>query len=64
MTWAGSRNELRERTHCPHGHEYTPENTYRKDDGWRRCVECRRIYTREAVRKWRRANRQHDEEAA
>lgn len=30
------------KTHCPHGHAYTPENTYyRPDDGCRGCRECR-----------------------
>jgi len=33
----------REKTHCKHGHEYTPENTYIRGDGWRRCVACVRI---------------------
>jgi len=31
----------RAKTHCPHGHEYTPENTYRFSDGRRRCRTCR-----------------------
>ncbi|MGW4406574.1 hypothetical protein ACWEJ6_21270 [Nonomuraea sp. NPDC004702] len=31
-------------THCPRGHEYTPENTYRspKQPRCRRCVTCAR----------------------
>lgn len=30
------------KTHCPKGHEYTPENTYRdKHHGWRNCRTCR-----------------------
>ncbi len=29
------------KTHCPHGHEYTPENTYRFR-GKRNCIACRR----------------------
>lgn len=37
---------LAARTHCPHGHEYTPENTYihTQRDGYRRraCRTCRR----------------------
>lgn len=31
-------------THCPEGHEYTPENTYRYPAGNRACRECRRLY--------------------
>jgi hypothetical protein len=31
------------KTHCPQGHEYTPENTYlRPDGGGRDCLTCRR----------------------
>jgi hypothetical protein len=28
-------------THCPHGHEYTPENTIRRSNGRRRCRACK-----------------------
>jgi len=27
-------------THCPSGHEYSPENTYVNDQGWRWCRPC------------------------
>ena len=27
-------------THCPHGHEYTTENTIKRKDGKRRCKAC------------------------
>lgn len=30
----------RDKTHCVHGHEYTPENTARGRDGYRRCRTC------------------------
>lgn len=30
-------------THCPQGHEYSEENTYRSPKGERRCMECNRI---------------------
>lgn len=30
-------------THCPHGHEYTPENTTHNSKGGRVCRECKRI---------------------
>lgn len=35
---------LRNRTHCPNGHEYSDVNTYRRPDGGRACRECRRHY--------------------
>lgn len=37
-------HHMARRTHCPQGHPYTPENTYRKPAGNRCCNECRRIY--------------------
>lgn len=34
-------------THCPRGHEYTPENTYRRPaTGYKSCRECRRALAR------------------
>lgn len=36
-------------THCPQGHEYTPENTYIYQGG-KSCKEC----SRERTRQWRR----------
>jgi hypothetical protein len=27
-------------THCPAGHGYTEENTYRDAKGWRKCKTC------------------------
>lgn len=30
-------------THCPQGHEYTPENTYSSKRGERDCRICRRV---------------------
>jgi hypothetical protein len=35
---------MKNKTHCPHGHEYTSENTYIYPQGRRSCNECRRIY--------------------
>lgn len=33
------------KTHCPHGHEYTPENTILRNEGKHRvCRACRRIH--------------------
>lgn len=28
------------KTHCPRGHEYTPENTVSYSNTWRRCRQC------------------------
>jgi len=33
--------EYRVRTHCPHGHEFTNENTYTRPDGYKECRACR-----------------------
>lgn len=38
--------EANRRDHCPHGHEYTPENSYIAPRGDRRCRECDRIHSR------------------
>jgi hypothetical protein len=38
-----------ERTHCPQGHEYAPENTYTSRSGSRYCKTC----NREAVKRQR-----------
>jgi hypothetical protein len=29
-------------SHCPQGHEFTPENTWRSKQGWRQCRACNR----------------------
>lgn len=44
-------NEHRAKTHCPKGHEYTPENTRRSKryPTHRDCIECKRA----SVRAWR-----------
>lgn len=31
------------KTHCPSGHEYSPENTYHPPTGGRQCRECKRL---------------------
>lgn len=36
----------RARTHCASGHEYTPENTYQRPDGRRRCRACHAAWQR------------------
>ena len=38
------------KTHCKHGHEFTPENTYRTKKGSRACRECMRIANRKRSR--------------
>ena len=39
------------KTHCPKGHEFTPENTRIDKKGARRCRECERLYLRDAYAK-------------
>ena len=40
-------NQHRNKTHCKHGHEYTPENTLtNKITGARQCRECANEYQR------------------
>lgn len=34
------------KTYCVKGHEYTPENTYTRKEGWRGCRICRRESSR------------------
>ena len=36
----GPAAENARKTHCPHGHEYSPENTYRDKRGRRHCRVC------------------------
>jgi hypothetical protein len=36
----------RNKTRCPHGHEYTEGNIYRKSNGGRACRVCRRHQSR------------------
>lgn len=47
------------RTHCPKGHPYTDENTYRYPGGNRACNECRRIYREENAERRRAWNREY-----
>lgn len=41
------------KTHCIHGHEFTPENTYRGPDGARSCRTCQREKDRRRYREAR-----------
>lgn len=45
------RNVYRNRTHCKHGHEFTPENTYWWNGG-RSCRECKREIQRRRRATW------------
>jgi len=49
------RNALREKTHCPAGHEYTAENTYTQLTGGRRCRACQRAHVRRQQQRRREA---------
>lgn len=57
-----SHNSNIQKTHCPHGHEYTPDNTihqYKPNTTSRACLTCRRNYDsspkRQAAQRARRA---------
>lgn len=38
------RHPMAKRTHCANGHEFTPENTWRRKSGARGCRACQRRY--------------------
>lgn len=59
------RGEQATRTHCPKGHEYTPENTHRGAKGWRWCKACwkDRNAARYAAKKAARAHAEGTSEA-
>lgn len=40
------RGNNQKKTECPHGHEYTPENTAIDSRGWRSCRTCSRDRSR------------------
>jgi len=47
---AKGRHQHTVKTHCPKGHEYTPENTYHnKSKGCRQCRQCQREYMRKKM---------------
>jgi hypothetical protein len=56
-TTARKKDARAPKTHCKHGHEFTPENTGRAPDGTRRCRHCMRA----AVRRWRDSTRKKAE---
>lgn len=39
------------KTHCPHGHEYSEENTYIDPDGYRHCRTCCKAQDRKRRRR-------------
>jgi hypothetical protein len=43
------------KTHCPQGHEYTPDNTYYNQKGWRACATCSKAWARQNHAKKREA---------
>jgi hypothetical protein len=43
---AKGRSKEQKKTHCPRGHEYTPENTVYIHNGARNCRKCRREASR------------------
>lgn len=48
MQDAGSKGRMSwrlQKSHCKHGHLYTPENTGRDEDGYRTCRTCSRMKT-------------------
>lgn len=45
------------KTHCKHGHEFSPENTKLRPNGGRWCIECCRRIGREGQRRRRAAAR-------
>lgn len=47
------RHWLKSKTHCKHGHELSPENTYFRKNGYRSCRSCHRDNQRE----WQRLRR-------
>ena len=51
MTVNIKRGSRATKTHCKHGHEFTPENTLRKPNGTRKCRECKNAHARAARRR-------------
>lgn len=45
------RNRNKNKTHCPHGHAYTPENTHFRPSGHRTCRACKRQRDARRVRR-------------
>lgn len=41
-----NRRAAARKTHCPQGHEYTDETTYRTREGWRMCRICMKAHAK------------------
>lgn len=54
------RDHNTQKTHCPNGHEYTPENLVRSRPGRRNCLTCHRRIAREYQRRRRAAQKGED----
>jgi hypothetical protein len=54
------RHAMANKTHCVHGHEFTPENTGIQHNGGRYCLTCAREQGRERMRRRRRRERQRN----
>lgn len=61
MAKHGSNLVTARETHCPNGHEYTPENTRSRQRGGFACKQCTRDYHREYQRELRRKQRENRE---
>jgi hypothetical protein len=53
MVAHGRSQSVSHLTHCPKGHEYTPENTRADTSSGAACRQCNRDYQREYQREWR-----------
>ena len=51
ITHGRMHNQRKDVTHCPRGHEYTPENTYIRRGKHRQCRACDRIRARDYYRR-------------
>ena len=51
--WEVAAANRRARTHCKHGHEFTPENTRLTRAGTKQCIQCTREKSRAAAEKKR-----------
>lgn len=50
---AGEHTTYGRKTHCKHGHPWSPENTIIRERGWRRCKICLRKTAAKAGKRFR-----------